>query len=74
MLPIHIRLAELRTIQKRRPLTKQETIELEQCLDVNVSYCWKMAKFENFFSLAYATKDTVWMHESSARIDELKNY
>ena len=71
--PIHIRMAELRSVQQLRQLTAQERIELEQCLDANIAMCWKLAKYENFFSLAYATKDVEWMHESSAKLDELKH-
>lgn len=69
ILPIHQRLAELRSIQKKRSLSAEEIKEYEQCLDANVSLCWKLAKLENFFSIAYEVKDTEWMHECCEKIE-----
>ena len=74
ILPVHQRLAELRSIQKKRSLNAEEIKEYEQCLDANVALCWKLARLENCFSVAYETKDTDWMHECCAKIEEMQKH
>ncbi|CAH1054113.1 hypothetical protein PAECIP111894_00258 [Paenibacillus pseudetheri] len=44
MLPVHERLAELFTLSRLRQLTASEETEQQQCLQVNATYCWEMAR------------------------------
>jgi hypothetical protein len=72
VLPIHQRLAELWTINKRRPLTPDEMKEVQHCLAENAKYCWKMAYLENMSLMASMTNDVDWQHEICKEIDEFK--
>lgn len=70
--PFHQRLAELYVINKRRPLTTEEMLELQHCLAANVHYCWEMAYLANMSLLASMTNDVDWQHEICAEIDALE--
>lgn len=72
VLPIHERLAELYVINKRRPLTPEEMMELQQCLAANVKYCWEQAYLKNMSLLASMTNDVDWQHEICREIDKLE--
>jgi hypothetical protein len=71
ILPIHQRLAELWTHNKRRPLTPEEMMEVQHCLAENAKYCWKMAYLENASLMASMTGDVDWQHEVCREIDQL---
>ncbi len=69
---LHQRMAELWTIRRSRPLTKEEQRELDLCLDANVTLCWKMSALENYTLMASMTNDHEWLHALCAQIDELQ--
>lgn len=71
VLPIHQRLAELWTANKRRQLTPEEMSEVQHCLSENSKYCWKVAYLENASLMASMTNDVDWQHEVCREIDEL---
>jgi hypothetical protein len=73
ILPIHQRLAELWTINKRRQLTPAEMGEVQHCLAENVKYVWRMAYLENASLMASMTADMDWQHEICREIDELQD-
>lgn len=72
ILPVHQRLAELRSLQKKRLLTAEERTEFDHCLDANITICWKLAKLENSFSIAYQVHDTEWMHDCCEQIEAMQ--
>ena len=67
---VHQRMAELRIKQKQRGLNKKEKLELDQCLDWNVTYCWKAALLLNCSLLASETNDMGWQHEICEQIEK----
>jgi len=72
VMPIHQRLAELWTINKRRQLTPDEMTEIQHCLAENTKYVWKMAYLENLSLIASMTTNTDWQHEVCLEIDNLQ--
>lgn len=72
VMPIHQRIAELWTLNKRRQLTPDEMTEMQHCLAENAKYVWKMAYLENLSLMASMTKDTDWQHEVCLEIDYLQ--
>lgn len=72
MWPVHARMAELWTKQKRRPLTESEQEEFIHCLEANANRAWKLALLENFSLMASMTNDTEWMHSLCKQIEELE--
>lgn len=68
---VHQRMAELTTINKRRPLTESEMNEMAQCLEANANRAWKLAKLENMSLLASMTNDTEWQHKICSQIEKL---
>lgn len=71
VLPIHQRLAELWTLNKRRKLTSEEMSEVSNCLDANAKHVWQMAYLENLSLMASMTNDVDWQHEICREIDQL---
>lgn len=72
MLPVHERLAELFTLSRLRQLTASEEMEQQQCLQVNATYCWEIARLQNEILLAEQTTDTQWHQEICAQMFELR--
>lgn len=72
MLPVHERMAELYTLNRGRPLTADEEVELQHCLQVNARYCWETARLSNESLLAALTEDNVWQQEIAAQLYELR--
>lgn len=72
VMPIHQRLAELWTINKRRQLTPKEMDEVQHCLSMNMKYCWELAYQENLSLLASMTNDVDWQHEICLEIDRIE--
>ncbi|MCG7385129.1 hypothetical protein [Paenibacillus sp. ACRRY] len=72
MFPYHARMAELWSINKKRPLSESELIELEHCMALNAKHCWTLARLQNESLLASMTEDTEWQHETCARLEELQ--
>lgn len=71
MWTVHQRMAELTTINKKRPLTESELEEMAHCLEANANRAWKMALLENFSLMASMTNDTSWNMEICAEIEKL---
>lgn len=72
MLPVHERLAELYTLSRKRELTASEETEQQQCLQVNATYCFEMARLQNQMELAEQTTDTQWHQDICAQMFELR--
>jgi hypothetical protein len=72
VLPVHQRMAELWTTNKRRELTGDEIVEFDQCLRINASYVWEMAYLSNMSLLASMIGDVDWLHEVCIEIDQLE--
>ncbi|WP_339172663.1 hypothetical protein NSQ55_08785 [Paenibacillus sp. FSL H7-0943] len=72
MLPVHERLAELFTLSRRRQLTAAEETEQQQCLQINATYCYEMARLQNEFLLAEQTADLQWHQDICAQMFELR--
>ncbi|MEB3103116.1 DUF7667 family protein [Ferviditalea candida] len=72
MKPFHQRLAELWTLNKRRPLTPEEMTEVQHCLSLNTKYVWEMAYLENMSLIASMTNDVDWQHEICIEIDRIE--
>jgi hypothetical protein len=72
MLPVHQRMAELWTEQKKRQLTFSEMDEMIMCMDVNVTYNRKLASLYNLSLMASMTDDWDWQQEVCADIDRLE--
>lgn len=72
VMPIHQRLAELWMVNKRRPLTDAEMMEVHHCLSANVDYVWKMCYLQNLSLMASMTDDIEWQFEICAQIEELQ--
>lgn len=73
VIPIHQRLAELWTTNKRRALTLEEMTEVSHCLTANIKYCWEMAHLENKSLMASMTNDVDWQHEICLELDRLES-
>jgi len=71
MLPVYERLAELRVIQRRKKLTDAEQRELEQCLDLNADYCYRLGYLHNLSLVASLAGDADWQHEVCREIERL---
>ena len=72
MMPIHQRIAELWTVNKRRPLTPDEMAEMQHCLTENAKLAWKIAHLENLSLMASMTNDMEWLHDICREIDDLQ--
>jgi len=72
-MPYHVRLAELWTLQRRRPLTDAEALEMSHCLAANAKYCWDLVALQNCSLAAYQAGDMEWLHEVCAQIDALES-
>ncbi|MEC0134693.1 MULTISPECIES: hypothetical protein [Paenibacillus] len=72
MLPVHERLAELFTLSRRRQLTAAEETEQQQCLQINATYCYEMARLQNEIQLAEQTADLQWHQDICAQMFELR--
>ncbi len=59
-------------VNKRRPLTDAEMMEVHHCLSANVDYVWKMCYLQNLSLMASMTDDIEWQFEICAQIDELQ--
>lgn len=70
MWTVYKRLAEL-TVNKNR--TKEEEVEMNQCLELNVKMVRDFANLENLSLVAYMSNDEAWHHEICAKIDNLHN-
>lgn len=68
---VHERLAELYMVGQKRPLTNEETLELNICMKANAEWIWKMNKLKTLSLLASQTNDMDWQHEICARIEKL---
>jgi hypothetical protein len=71
MLPAYERLAELRVLQRRKKLTDAEQRELEQILDLNAEYCYRLGHLHNLSLVASLSGDTEWQHEVCREIERL---
>lgn len=69
---VHQRLAELWTINRKRPLTESEIQEMGHCLEANAKRAWQLALLENFSLMASMTNDTQWLHEICGSIEKLE--
>ncbi|WP_425517036.1 DUF7667 family protein [Paenibacillus tritici] len=65
-------MAELWTIQQKRPLKNSEQLEMEICQQANVLYCWDWARLMHFSVIASETNDAELQHEICAQIEELQ--
>ncbi|ETT55804.1 hypothetical protein BSK66_22310 [Paenibacillus odorifer] len=72
MLPVHERLAELFTLSRRRQLTAAEETEQQQCLQINATYCYELARLQNEIQLAEQTADLQWHQDICAQMFELR--
>lgn len=72
MWTVHQRMAELTTINKKRPLTESEMDEMAICLEANAKKAWKLAALENLSLVASMSQDMEWMHEICRQIEELE--
>lgn len=69
--PFHHRLAALRAKQKSFVgLTPEEEKELDQCLDLNVTYLWSQAILFNYSLMASITNDIDWQHDLCGEMDK----
>jgi hypothetical protein len=69
---IHQKMAELWMIERSRPLTAAELLELQHCLAANAAYVWKAASYANMSLLASMTNDTEWQHEICIDLERLE--
>lgn len=69
VMPYHVRLAELFLLQRQRPLTDAEVMEMTHCLTANAKYCWDIVSLQNMSYAAYAAGDMEWLHDICAQID-----
>lgn len=74
MWAVHVRLAEIRMTQKKRALTAEEQLELDQCLDANMNKAFKLAGLKNLSYIASTINDINWQHEICKEIDEVYPY
>lgn len=72
MMVIHMRLAELWTIQKKRELSEFELEEMKHCLQLNADYAYRLADLYNFALIANMTEDMDYLHEICCQIDKLE--
>lgn len=72
VMPYHVRMAEIFTLQRRRQLTAEELIEMTHCLAANAKYCWDLIALQNMSLAAYAAGDMEWLHDICAQIDALE--
>ncbi|MEK4206489.1 MULTISPECIES: DUF7667 family protein [Paenibacillus] len=72
MLPVHERLAELFILSRRRQLTAAEETEQQQCLQINATYCYELARLQNEIQLAEQTADLQWHQDICAQMFELR--
>ena len=72
VMPYHVRLAELFTLQRRRQLTDAEVLEMTHCLAANAKYCWDLVALQNMSLAAYMAGDMEWLHEVCNQIDALE--
>lgn len=72
MLPMHMRMAEIWTINQRRELTESEMKEMHMCMRANADYAYKLADLYNLSLMASMTDDWDWQHEICAEIDKLE--
>jgi hypothetical protein len=66
---VHQRLAELHTIADKRPLTPDEQVELEDCMQINADVMLELAKIKIASEQAFITSDTEWQYDICARIE-----
>lgn len=74
MWPVHIRLAELYFIMKKRPLTDEEERDFRHCLEANMRKAMKLAQLENLSFVASMIQDTQWQMEICREIDRIYPY
>lgn len=72
MLSAHDRLAELWTIELKRPLTEPEKDEMYICLKENTNYLWEVARLKQLKRMANQTNDVVWREEIRRQMEELR--
>jgi hypothetical protein len=72
MLYAHDRLAELWTIELKRPLTESEEDEKYICLKANSNYLWEVARLQQLNRLANQTNDLIWKEEIRVQMEELR--
>lgn len=68
---VHERMAELWAYKSRRPLTAEEQLELEHCLDANTAFHRRLGHLYNLSYAASLIGDTEWQHEICGRIEKL---
>lgn len=71
MWSVHLRMAELWEINKKRELTADELTELRHCLEANANLAFKLAKLKNMSLMASMINDTEWNHEICAEIQKI---
>ncbi|MFD3268530.1 hypothetical protein ACE3MS_00030 [Paenibacillus dendritiformis] len=69
--PIHRRMAELHSIQCKRPWTATERKELIHCMQANFDLVQKLDGLKQLSLHAYEMGDTEWEQELRERIDKL---
>ena len=69
VLPVHQRLAELHTIADKRPLTPDEQVEFQDCMQINADVMHELAKIKIVSKQAFKTGDVEWQHDICARIE-----
>jgi hypothetical protein len=68
----HQRMAELYELKKQRRLTDEEAVERDHCQEINVKFCWHMARLYELSYLAHCTQDKEWQHSICEEIDQMK--
>lgn len=69
--PIHRRMAELHSIQCKRPWTATERKELIHCMQANFDLVQKLDGLKQLSLHAYEMGDAEWEQELRERIDKL---
>jgi hypothetical protein len=68
----HQRMAELYVLRKKRKLTNEEILEMDHCQEINVKFCWHMAKLYELSYLAHCTDDHEWQQSICEAIDDIQ--
>lgn len=71
--PVHRRMAELHSIQCKRPWTATERKELIHCMQANYDLVQKLDSLKQLSLHAYEIGDTDWQHDICIRIEQLQS-
>ncbi|OYD07894.1 DUF7667 family protein [Paludifilum halophilum] len=71
MLPTIQRLAMLRTVEKKRPLTKPEQKEMDLIKDYIMNRAWKIAFYRNLTTAAFIAGDAKLAREANEKLMEM---